>query len=87
MAEDRNEFHQTFVGGFSRETNQWTLVTDAASGAQIVEHQWSYVDPFGHGKLDHGMSVATVEDFLVGGADESVKQKLREVLLGTQGPQ
>jgi hypothetical protein len=83
VAEVRNQFHQTSDGGFMRETNQWTLVTDTGSGAQIIEHEWSYVDPFGHGKLDRGMSAVTVEDFLMGNADDKVKQKLREVMLDT----
>ena len=83
MAEDRNQFHQTTAGGFMREADQWTLITDTVSGAQTIEHAWSYVDPFGHGKLDRGVSVATVENFLMGNADDSVKQKLRAVLSGT----
>ncbi len=83
MAEIRNQFHQTTTGGFLRETDQWTLVTDTVSGVLNVEHAWSYVDPFGHGKPDCGVSIATVENFLTGKADDSVKQKLREVLLST----
>jgi hypothetical protein len=85
VAEDRNQFHQTSAGGFIRETNQWTLITDAVSGAQIVEHAWTYVDPFGNGKLDRGMTAVAVEDFLMGSADQQVKQKLRDVLLNAQG--
>ncbi len=64
-----------------RETNLWTLIIDTASGASNVEHEWSYVDPFGHGKPNRGMSTISVENFLMGSADDNVKQKLREALL------
>jgi hypothetical protein len=83
VAEIRNQFHQTTKSGFLREADQWTLVTDTVSGAVNVEHEWSYVDPFGHGKLDRGLSIATVENFLKGKAEDSVKQKLRDVLVST----
>ena len=83
MAEVRNQFHQTTSAGFMRETNLWTLITDTVSGASNVEHEWSYVDPFGQGKPDRGMSNVSVESFLTGNADENVKQKLRAFLLAT----
>ena len=83
MAEIRNQFHQTTKSGFLREADQWTLVTDTVSGAVNVEHEWSYVDPFGHGKLDRGVSIATVENFLMGKAEDSAKPKLPDVLLNT----
>jgi len=83
VAQIRNQFHQTTKSGFFREADQWTLVTDTVSGAVNVEHEWSYVDPFGHGKLDRGVSIATVENFLMGKAEDSVKQKLRDLLLNT----
>jgi hypothetical protein len=83
VAENRNQFHQTTKSGFMCEADKWTLITDTVSGAQIIEHEWSYIDPFGHGKLDRGVSIATVENFLTGKADDSVKQKLRDVLLNT----
>ena len=83
MAEVRNQFHQTTTSGFMREVDQWTLITDTVSGDLTVEHNWSYIDPFGHGKPDRGTSIATVENFLMGNADDSVKQKLRDVLMNT----
>jgi hypothetical protein len=83
VAEIRNQFHRTTKSGFLREADQWTLVTDTVSGAVNVEHEWTYVDPFGHGKLDRGVSIATVENFLKGKAEDSVKQKLRDVLVST----
>jgi hypothetical protein len=83
VAEVRNQFHQTSTGGFLREADQWTLITDTVSGALDVEHAWSYIDPFGYGKPARGVSVATVENFLMSEVDEIVKQKLRDVLLTT----
>ena len=83
MAEIRNQFHQTTKSGFLREADQWTLVTDTVFGAVNVEHEWTYVDQFGNGKLDRGVSIATVENFLKGKAEDSVKQKLRDVLVST----
>jgi hypothetical protein len=79
LAELRYEFHRS-AGGFNREADQWTLITDTVSGARTVEHAWSHIDPFGQGERDEGASVATVESFLTGKADDSVKQKLREAL-------
>jgi len=81
VAEVRNQFHQTTAGGFMREADRWTLITNTVSGDQTVEHAWSYVDPFGHGKLDRGVTTVTVEHFLMGNADDGVKQKLRAALL------
>lgn len=86
MAEDRNEFHRTTTSGFMLETDLWTLVTDTISGALSVEHKWSYVDPFGNGKPDRGLTVVTVENFLMGRTDDGVKQKLRAILLGRAAP-
>jgi hypothetical protein len=80
VAEVRNQFHQRSKRGFLREADQWTLITDTISGASNVQHQWSYVDPFGHGQPDCGTSTVSVESFLMGGTDDSVKQKLRAVL-------
>ena len=37
MEEVRNQFHQTSTGGFLREADQWTLITDTVSGALNVE--------------------------------------------------
>jgi hypothetical protein len=51
--------------------------------ALTIEHERPYADAFGHKKLDRGVSIATVENFLVGKAEDSVKQKLRDVLLTT----
>jgi hypothetical protein len=82
VEEVRNQFHQSSTGGFLREADQWTLITDTVSGALNVEHAWSYFDPFSHGKTDC-LSLATVEDFLKSNADDSVKQKLRDALLST----
>lgn len=80
VPELRNSFHKTTGGGSTQDTNTWTLVADAASGNLSVEHEWSYVDPFGHGKPDCGMSTMTVESFLMGNVDDTLKQKLREAL-------
>lgn len=86
MAEVRNQFHKTTGTGFVRESNLWTLITDTASGASNIEHEWSYFDPFGHGKPSQGMSTSSVENFLMGSADDNVKQKLREALLAAATP-
>lgn len=80
VPEVRTPFHQTIGAGFLHETNVWDLVTDTRSGAISVEHRWSYVDPFGQGETDSGMSVASVEEFLMGNADDGAKQKLRAFL-------
>lgn len=80
LAEVRDRIHQTSNGGFMRERDSWTLIFDTDTGARSVEHEWSYVDPFGQGKPDIGFSSETVEHFLAGGADCSVKQKLRTIL-------
>ena len=50
-------------------------------GRSNIEHAWSYVDPFGNGKFDRGVSIVTVENFLTGEAEDRVTQKLRAVLL------
>jgi hypothetical protein len=80
----RNQIHQKANAGFLRETEMWTLISDAATGAQTVAHEWSYVDPFGQGKPDCGVSTVTVENFLTGSADDSVKQKLRAILVSSR---
>ena len=80
MPEVRTQFHQTTGAGFLHETNEWDVVTDAGAGTTNVEHRWSYVDPFGRGETDSGMSIASVEEFLMGNADDSAKQKLRAFL-------
>jgi hypothetical protein len=84
LAQVRNEIHQKTSAGFLRETEMWTLVSDMATGALNVEHEWSYVDPFGQGKPDAGVSSVTVENFLAGGADSTVKQKLRAILTSSR---
>ena len=68
----------------SEDTEIWTLISDTATGALTVEHEWSYVDPFGQGKPDCGVSTVTVENFLTGGADDNVKQKLRAILVSSR---
>jgi hypothetical protein len=81
MSEVRNQFHQVAAAGFTRETGLWTLVSNTVTGAQNVEHEWSCQDPFSFGGLDSGTSTVTVENFLMGSADDSLKQKLRDALL------
>ncbi len=80
MAEVRNQIHRNASGGFLREIDLWTLISDTETGVRSVEHEWSYVDPFGQGKPDSGISTVTIETFLAGGADDNVKQKLRAIL-------
>jgi hypothetical protein len=80
VAKVRSEIHQKTNGGFLREEDLWTLISDTETGARTVEHQWSYVDPFGAGTPDCGICDVTVETFLSGGADANVKQKLRAIL-------
>ena len=84
LAAVRNQIHQKTGAGFLRETDKWTLISDTATGALSVEHEWSYIDPFGRGKPDCGVSTVTVENFLKGSADESVKEKLRAILVGSR---
>ena len=76
----RTQFHQTTGAGFLHETNEWDLVTDTRAGILNVEHRWSYVDPFGQGETDSGMSIASVEEFLMGHGDDDAKQKLSAFL-------
>ena len=80
MSQVRNQIHQTTTAGFLRESNLWTLVRDTDTGAQNVEHEWTYVDPFGKGGTDSGVTTVPVENFLAGNADDDVKQKLRVIL-------
>jgi len=80
----QNQIHQKTNAGFLRETEIWTLISDTATGALTVEHEWSYVDPFGRGKPDCGVSTVTVENFLTGGADDNVKLKLRAILVSSR---
>lgn len=83
MPEVRTQFHQTIGAGFLHETNAWELVMDTGAGTINIEHRWSYVDPFGQGGIDGGMSSVSVEDFLMGNGDDGVKQKLRAFLKAT----
>lgn len=83
VPEVRTQFHQTIGAGFLHETNAWDLVTDTGAGTINIEHRWSYVDPFGRGETDSGMSIASVEEFLMGHGDDDVKQKLRAFLKAT----
>lgn len=76
----RNHIHQKTNGGFLREEEAWTLISDTETGACTVECEWSYVDPFGGGTPDFGISSVSVESFLDGGAADNVKQKLRVIL-------
>lgn len=80
LAEVRDQIHKTSSGGFMQEKDAWTLISDTDSGGRSVEHEWSYVDPFGQGRPDIGISSETVEHFLASGADANVKQKLRTIL-------
>lgn len=80
MPEVRTQFCHTIGAGFLHETNEWDLVRDTRTGILNVEHRWSYVDPFGYGETDGGMSVVSVEDFLMGNGDDDAKQKLRAFL-------
>jgi hypothetical protein len=83
VPEVRTQFYQTTGAGFLHETNAWELVKDTRAGILNVEHRWSYVDPFGQGGIDGGMSSVSVEDFLMGNGDDDVKQKLRAFLKAT----
>lgn len=74
MPEVRTQFHQTIGTGFLHD------ITDTGASTINVEHRWSYVDPFGRGETDSGMSIASVEEFLMGHGDDDVKQKLRAFL-------
>ena len=85
MAEVREQFHQAVAAGFTRETGLWTLVSNTVTGAQHVEHEWSCQDPFGFGGMSGGTSTVKVEEFLMGLADDTVKQKLRDALLRGSG--
>lgn len=80
MPEVRTQFYYSTGAGFLHETNEWNLVRDTQTGILNVEHRWSYVDPFGYGEADDGMSVVSVEEFLMGNAHDSAKQKLRAFL-------
>jgi hypothetical protein len=84
MPQVRNEIHQTTTAGFLRESNLWTLIYDTDTGAMNVEHEWSYVDPFGQGGPDSGVTTVPLESFLLGNADDTVKQKLRVILKGSR---
>jgi hypothetical protein len=86
MAEVRTQFFQTTGAGFLHEINLWTLVSDTVSGDVNVEHAWSYTDPFGQGKPDSGVTIVPVQTFLMGSAADSVKEKLRAALRGTNEP-
>jgi hypothetical protein len=79
-ARGSNAVLPTIGAGFLHETNEWNLVTDTGAGTIIVEHRWSYVDPFGRGETDSGMSIASVEEFLMGHGDYDAKQKLSAFL-------
>ena len=85
MVEIRDQFHQVAAAGFTRETGLWTLVSNTVTGAQHVEHEWSCQDPFSFGRVDRGTSTVTAENFLMGSADGTVKQKLRDALLRVAG--
>jgi hypothetical protein len=85
LPEVRTHFYQTTGAGFLHETNEWDLVSDTQTGILNVEHRWSYVDPFGEGGTDGGMSSVSVADFLMGNGDDDVKQKLRALLKTASG--
>jgi hypothetical protein len=63
-----------------REASLWTLISDTASGLLNVEHEWSYIDPFGNGKRDGGLTRVSVEDFLAGCEYPDAKEKLHDFL-------
>ena len=84
LAAVRNQIQHKTNAGFLREAEMWTLISDTATGALNVEHEWSYIDPFGQRQPDCGVSTVTVENFLTGSADTNVKQKLRDILVSSR---
>ena len=86
MGKVRSQIHQRATSGFLKEADAWTLVSDMETGARTVEHEWTYVDPFGQGPPDSGISSVSVETFLRGDNDDQVKQKLRALLVQSAEP-
>lgn len=80
MTEKRTQIHLQRKGSLAEHEDWWTLV-ETNNGRKLVEHEWSYVDPY---KLsspgNSGKSTMTVEEFLASGADANVIAKLRELL-------
>ena len=79
MAE-RVKLGERIKGGLNQNEDWWYFVDDGES--KYVEHEWSYVDPFGKGKGSSGVKKIPPEEFLSSNVGEGLKNALRAALKG-----
>jgi len=68
------------IKGALRQNEDWWYLVLEDDGSCYVEHEWSYVDPYGRGKPNSGTKTFTVEEFLAGDSSEGMKSELRSAL-------
>jgi len=80
MAIERHEFYTSARGALAEDEDWFTLVLDPANGSQVVQHEWSYTDPYGRQKAQTGISVFTVAEFQDSSAPDEAKEALAALL-------
>jgi hypothetical protein len=66
-------------GALMHDEAWWHLVIED-NGSHYVEHEWSYVDPYGKGKGNSGTENIPTKDFLAGDHNDGLKNELRAQL-------
>jgi hypothetical protein len=66
-------------GGLGQTEDWWYFVTED-DGTHCVEHEWSYVDPYGKSPGSEGSKKIPVNEFLASGEAPGLKARVREEL-------
>lgn len=77
MMAKRVQIGEQCKGSFGEKEDWWHFVV-ADDGKQYVEHEWSYVDPYGKSAGSEGTTNIPVDEFLAGDHSEGMKAVVRE---------
>lgn len=75
----RVQIGERIKGSLMQNEDWWHLVLED-DGSYHVEHEWSYVDPYGKSKPNSGKKTFSAEEFLAGDGSDGLKAELRAAL-------
>jgi hypothetical protein len=73
----RTQIGESKKGPFGEKEN-WFHFVVGDDGKQYVEHEWSYVDPYGKSAGSEGSKKIPVNEFLAGDYGEGMKAVVRD---------
>jgi hypothetical protein len=75
----RIQISEQIKGALRQNESWWTLILED-DGTKSMEHEWSYVDPFGKNPGSEGKEIIPVEAFLADDHPEALKAKVRAAI-------